>query len=49
MFAKGKISKTPMREINAPLSIEGLDHILIHRELLTGLLNKGKDFLHIYF
>ena len=44
-----KVAKTPLREINAPFSTEELDHILVRCELLSGLLDKGEDILHIAF
>ena len=48
-FARRKIDKTPLREIKAPLSTEELDHILVHGELLFGILDEGQDFLYIAF
>ena len=48
-FTRSKIAKTPLREIKAPLSTEKLDHILVRWELLSGILDKGQDILHIAF
>jgi len=48
-FTRRKIAKTPLREIKAPLSTEKLNHILVRWELLSGLLDKGQDILHIAF
>jgi len=48
-FTRRKIAKTPLRDIKAPLSTEELDRILVRWELLSGILDKGQDFLYVAF